>query len=97
VGVLSGKRDCVEPIRLGPQHLWAEPCTDSVSWKRTDADILEMQVDAGQCQEIQARCSGKEKLPSPEGSKTGDGTGLGIMGRVWPCRERRLFRKRKCL
>lgn len=56
-----------------------------------DADILGMEVDAGQCQEIQARCSGRAQMPSPEGSKTcaGGGTGLGTMGRVWPCRERR--------
>ena len=43
-----------------------EPCADSVSWKRQDADILGMWVDTDQCQEIQARCFGREKLPSPE-------------------------------
>lgn len=30
VGVPSGNRDCIEPIRLGPQQLWAESCTDKL-------------------------------------------------------------------
>lgn len=59
--------------------------------------ILGMQVDTGQGWEIQARCSGRQKL-SPDRSKTRGrgGVGPGRMGRVWPCREGRLCRKRKC-
>ena len=41
---------------------------------------------------------GRGCLVSPEGSmaRGRGGVRLGRKGRVWPCRQRRLFRKRKC-
>lgn len=61
-------------------------------------DTPGMQVDTGQCLEIQARCSGREKQLFPEGASTWERGDVRLGGWAgFGHAERRLFRKRKCL
>lgn len=76
-------------MECGLQSIGHEPCTDPHARRRTDAEILRMQVDTGQSQEIQAR---DLRLAEEVAWDQGRWAGFGRAER-----EDRLLRKRKCL